>query len=267
MRGCSCRGTAGFAHVSCLAEQAKILFAEGGVNDVDGDGNERTLLLWATFGGTHHHSRRGEFHERNVAPARLLVERGADVNHRDHRGYTPLHYASFARSESSPAMVALLLKAGANVSARNSNSRNNPLTLVLAELAMRGPSRSRIEIVLMLLRALPSLDCAWTETTGHDYSIESVLKSQERPADTPLPPAVVNCFRALRAVVAGVRAAGGWRAYDRRPRAEILRLRSLALRRRAGPDRLLARPRRARAGALGRNPHGGTRRARLAVGG
>ena len=28
MRGCSCRGTAGFVHVSCLAEQAKILFAE-----------------------------------------------------------------------------------------------------------------------------------------------------------------------------------------------------------------------------------------------
>ena len=28
MRGCSCRGTAGFAHVSCLAEQAKILVEE-----------------------------------------------------------------------------------------------------------------------------------------------------------------------------------------------------------------------------------------------
>ena len=28
MRGCACRGTAGFAHVSCLAEQAKILLAE-----------------------------------------------------------------------------------------------------------------------------------------------------------------------------------------------------------------------------------------------
>ena len=28
MRGCSCRGTAGFVHVSCLAEQAKILVAE-----------------------------------------------------------------------------------------------------------------------------------------------------------------------------------------------------------------------------------------------
>ena len=29
VRGCSCRGTAGFAHVSCLAEQAKILFDGG----------------------------------------------------------------------------------------------------------------------------------------------------------------------------------------------------------------------------------------------
>ena len=28
VRGCACRGTAGFAHVSCLAEQAKILVAE-----------------------------------------------------------------------------------------------------------------------------------------------------------------------------------------------------------------------------------------------
>jgi glyceraldehyde-3-phosphate dehydrogenase/erythrose-4-phosphate dehydrogenase len=28
VRGCSCRGTAGFAHVSCLAEQAKILCDE-----------------------------------------------------------------------------------------------------------------------------------------------------------------------------------------------------------------------------------------------
>ena len=34
MRGCSCRGTAGFGHVSCLAEQAKILFAEGLENNL-----------------------------------------------------------------------------------------------------------------------------------------------------------------------------------------------------------------------------------------
>ena len=35
VRGCSCRGTAGFAHVSCLAEQAKILVAEAKENNLD----------------------------------------------------------------------------------------------------------------------------------------------------------------------------------------------------------------------------------------
>ena len=35
VRGCSCRGTAGFAHVSCLAEQAKILVAEADENNLD----------------------------------------------------------------------------------------------------------------------------------------------------------------------------------------------------------------------------------------
>ena len=35
MRMCACRGTAGFAHVSCLAEQAKILFAEALENHLD----------------------------------------------------------------------------------------------------------------------------------------------------------------------------------------------------------------------------------------
>ena len=37
VRGCSCRGTAGFAHVSCLAEQAKILVAEAEENNWDDD--------------------------------------------------------------------------------------------------------------------------------------------------------------------------------------------------------------------------------------
>jgi hypothetical protein len=43
VRGCSCRGTAGFAHVSCLAEQAKILVAEGEENNLDG---ERWFSRW-----------------------------------------------------------------------------------------------------------------------------------------------------------------------------------------------------------------------------
>ena len=35
VRGCACRGTAGFVHVSCLAEQAKILVAEAMENNSD----------------------------------------------------------------------------------------------------------------------------------------------------------------------------------------------------------------------------------------
>jgi hypothetical protein len=35
VRGCACRGTAGFAHVSCLAEQAKILVEEVEENNLD----------------------------------------------------------------------------------------------------------------------------------------------------------------------------------------------------------------------------------------
>jgi tetratricopeptide (TPR) repeat protein len=41
VRGCSCRGTAGFAHVSCLAEQAKILIAEAEENNLGNKVNER----------------------------------------------------------------------------------------------------------------------------------------------------------------------------------------------------------------------------------
>ena len=43
VRGCACRGTAGFAHVSCLAEQAKILVAEAEENNL---GNNVLIARW-----------------------------------------------------------------------------------------------------------------------------------------------------------------------------------------------------------------------------
>ena len=46
VRGCACRGTAGFAHVSCLAEQAKILLAEAEENNWDDD---RWMPRWARW--------------------------------------------------------------------------------------------------------------------------------------------------------------------------------------------------------------------------
>ena len=45
---CSCRGTAGFAHVSCLAEQAKILFAEAEENNLDHKVKNERWHRWYT---------------------------------------------------------------------------------------------------------------------------------------------------------------------------------------------------------------------------
>ena len=47
VRGCSCRGTAGFAHVSCLVEQAKILCDEAEENNLSGEVLAERLVRWA----------------------------------------------------------------------------------------------------------------------------------------------------------------------------------------------------------------------------
>ena len=46
VRGCACRGTAGFAHVSCLAEQAKILFAEAEENHLGVEAQNARWVRW-----------------------------------------------------------------------------------------------------------------------------------------------------------------------------------------------------------------------------
>ena len=48
VRGCSCRGTAGFAHVSCLAEQAKILVAEAEENNLGDKALDARWWRWTT---------------------------------------------------------------------------------------------------------------------------------------------------------------------------------------------------------------------------
>jgi hypothetical protein len=48
VRGCSCRGTAGVAHVSCLAEQAKILCAEAEDNNLDAKVRFERFRRWDT---------------------------------------------------------------------------------------------------------------------------------------------------------------------------------------------------------------------------
>ena len=50
MRMCACRGTAGFVHVSCLAEQAKILYAEAEENNLDGKVRDARWKRWHKCG-------------------------------------------------------------------------------------------------------------------------------------------------------------------------------------------------------------------------
>jgi len=47
VRGCSCRGTAGLVHVSCLAEQAKILVAEAEENNLEDEALYERWLRWS----------------------------------------------------------------------------------------------------------------------------------------------------------------------------------------------------------------------------
>ena len=48
VRGCSCRGGAGFAHVSCLAKQAKILVAEAEENNLGAKAKNARWSRWHT---------------------------------------------------------------------------------------------------------------------------------------------------------------------------------------------------------------------------
>ena len=50
VRMCACRGTAGFAHVSCLAEQAKIFVAEAEENNLDWKVLDARFHRWDTCG-------------------------------------------------------------------------------------------------------------------------------------------------------------------------------------------------------------------------
>jgi hypothetical protein len=55
VRGCSCRGTAGLAHVSCLTEQAKILVAEAEENNLGAEAFNERWERWYTCGLCEQH--------------------------------------------------------------------------------------------------------------------------------------------------------------------------------------------------------------------
>jgi ankyrin repeat protein len=84
-----------------------LLDAGAKVDEADSDGI--TILSWSAIAN-------------RVEMARLLIERGADVNHVDKNGMTPLLYAASIDYGDS-AMIDLLLKSGARVSARTKDGK------------------------------------------------------------------------------------------------------------------------------------------------
>jgi hypothetical protein len=92
-----------------------LLDAGGRADETDSDGI--SLLGWAAISN-------------QVDNARLLIQRGADVNHVDKKGMTPLLYAA-SIDFSDSAMIDLLLKSGARADARTKEG------LTAAELARK----------------------------------------------------------------------------------------------------------------------------------
>ena len=81
----------------------------------------------------------------DLAAARLLLDRGADVNAVDHRGYTPLILAA-QHDRDSPELVRLLLARGADVRAQ----AEGHTAVTIAE------RRGETELVRMLREAAKS---------------------------------------------------------------------------------------------------------------
>ena len=144
-------------------------------------------------------------------------------------------------------MVGLLLRAGSEVNATDGHLSTTPLVWAIRKFecpwwSSDGSDVRALDCVVKLLRVGASLD-----SVGRFHS-----NDQLRPIEAFLDQKVGDYrtlhsnehFIACRAIIAGVRAAGSWRAfrdaptnpwraYERVPRKAVLRLRSLVARKRA----------------------------------
>ena len=155
--------------------------------------------------------------EEHVEFARYLISRGARLDTQSTvRRYTALHFACKHTGGADAAMVSALVAAGAAI---NLQTREGATPLFMIE----EPSESMLDVVTTLLRAGASLD--YKDRQGSIQSFEEHLNSigalhfEQRES-----------VRAVRKLVASVRAAGSWKAHCRLAHKQILRLRSLVAR-------------------------------------
>ena len=201
------------------------------VNDVDDDG--KPLIILAT-----NHGQIGPY---NVALARELVARGADVNIRSFSGMSAFETAILCSHptalEPGPERDYLLLLIDAGLTLKEPD-QHDPLAWTFRKFA-QAPSRPALQFLTALLRAGSSLDAVTSDRPAAglllvvpgDRSAETLLRRLEQED-----PTLVHNehWVACRALVDAIRAAGGtWAAYRRQARKDVLRVRSLVSRGRA----------------------------------
>ena len=171
-----------------------------------------------------------------VELARELLARGAEVDKTDYVDRTALHWACRGVGDASPALVSLLLSAGADVHARTKHTRTMPIAYTVdtwsLKAQMRYLSRMSTETVLViferLLRAGSELDNIsegpFSDSLGSlSASSEYVFEALSTDAS----------FQEIKSITANVLAAGSYGAYLHEQRKQVLSLRSLANRGRA----------------------------------
>ena len=167
----------------------------------------------------------GDLTPEYVEFARYLISQGARVNATAERfdGSTALHFAcGFIRGEATAAMVSMLVAAGAAVN-MGTVFGTTPL------FSIDQLSESTIDVVTVLLRAGASLD--FKDRIGETQTVpRSFEEHLDSINDNDPYGENVRHVRAIRTLVASVRAAGSWKAHCRLAHKEVLRLRSLVAR-------------------------------------
>ena len=205
------------------------------VSDIDAMDNCQWTLL-------HHTCLANPLTADSVALAKYLLSRGASVNHGD---ASVLHCAVARPSTRySTDMIGLLLRAGADVDARDMDGESPIAWAIKSFSRSNGVSESErtraLECTVQLLRYGASLADRFfglESDTLEDFIDEQNYYSLD---DLTSNKQFLDC----QAILAGVKTAGSWRAfrddpanpwraYERVPRKAVLRLRSLVARKRA----------------------------------
>ena len=171
---------------------------------------------------------------------KFLLERGADVDHVDYNGWTPLYYACGIHSPSGSEIVNVLLDAGANIDAKTTEAVQD--LAIAGETALstsldwfrHADAKTALRYVTLLLHRGASLDDCWG-----GMSAEQCLRHIEHPEafnesindiyDQMDPSMATNeDFIACKKLIADER-----RRRFVAKRKEVLRLRSLVARGRA----------------------------------